>query len=252
MNIYQRLNKVHKAVKSIIKEGEIQAGNSSYTVVTYDSVIGILHMPFAEAGIAPISNMVTCQISSFDKTKEWQGKQQTTTWYRAEVEAKIVFTNIDEPTDTFTSSAVAYAFDTGDKAPGKAYTMALKMILMKVAMLESMDQEEAREFEEAQYKEKPAVQKPIPKPVTTAIVSKDARNIAPISKGQAEMLMALAQKFGYNSTQLLQIASHIYKVTKSSEIKVWQYSELTTLFTESKGIAELSDNVEALFSLHNK
>jgi hypothetical protein len=104
-------------------------------------------MPLAECGIVCVPTMYSCCVSEFERTKEWQGKVTSTKWYRADVEAVIKFINAEKPDECFESKAMAYAFDTSDKAIGKAYSMAVKSIYLKTFMLESTDEEEERVLE---------------------------------------------------------------------------------------------------------
>ena len=53
-----------------------------------------------------------------------------------------MFINADDPEDRFSIKTYAHSDDTTDKGPGKAYTYAVKMALLKVLMLESGDNEE--------------------------------------------------------------------------------------------------------------
>lgn len=154
-NIYQRILSVYSKVKTVYKDAEISAGKSSYTVVTHDSVTRLLHDPISESGIVPIPNQKSCSVVQLEKITEYNGKEQRTLIYRADVHAEIRFVNADDPTQFVVSDAHAYAFDSSDKAIGKAYSMALKMIYLKVFMLESQDEEEARTTEpDYTYKQK--------------------------------------------------------------------------------------------------
>lgn len=155
LNLHQRILSVYKKVTSVIKEGEIEQGNSSYLVVTHDSVTKSLHMPVAEAGILCWPSMKSCVVTSFEREKEYQGKIQKSTWYRADVVASVKFINADDPNQSLESEFHAYAMDTSDKATGKAYSMAIKNIYLKTFMLESLDNEEERKLEGDTYRARP-------------------------------------------------------------------------------------------------
>ena len=53
-----------------------------------------------------------------------------------------LFINVDNPEDRFSVDTYAHSDDNTDKGPGKAYTYAVKMALLKVLMLQSGDNEE--------------------------------------------------------------------------------------------------------------
>lgn len=146
-NLFQKILLVYSKVKTVYKDAEITAGKGSYSVVTHDSVTRLLHDPISESGIVPFPNQKSCSIVPIEKITEYNGKEQRSLIYRADVHAEVKFINADDPSQFIISEAHAYAFDNSDKAVGKAYSMALKMIYLKVFMLESQDEEEARTVE---------------------------------------------------------------------------------------------------------
>lgn len=163
-NLYKKIIQVYTEVQGIVKDGEIAQGGSSYTVVTHDAVTKALHMPIAKAGLVVMPDMVACDVSEFEKVKVWNGQETKATWYKADVTAKIKIIDSDDPKQFVESTCRAYAFDTSDKAIGKAYSMAIKNIYLKVFMLESMDKEESRDFDGADYKQAPPKMQPKPLP----------------------------------------------------------------------------------------
>lgn len=159
-NIYQKIIKVYNEVESVQKNAEVSVTqNSSYMAVTHDAVTKALHKPLAKAGIVIRPTQKSCVISTHEKQDKYKPELKNII-YRADVVASIDFINAENPTEILTSEATAYALDSGDKAVSKAYSMAIKMILLKTFMLESMDEEEARPTEpDSSYKEKPISQK---------------------------------------------------------------------------------------------
>jgi hypothetical protein len=167
-NIFQKILLVYSSVKTVYKDAEITAGKSSYSVVTHDSVTRLLHDPISQAGIVPFPNQKSCSVVPFEKIIEYNGQKQSSIVYRADVHAEVRFVNADNPSEVVISEAHAYAFDNSDKAIGKAYSMALKMIYLKVFMLESQDDEESRAVEPGStysIKKSAPVAKPAPKSV---------------------------------------------------------------------------------------
>lgn len=158
MNLLQKINEVQKKVKTVIKDAEIAQGNNSYSVVTHDAVTKALHMPMAEAGIVAWPTITECNLSQFTKTSTYQNQTKETVYYRADIKVKVTFINSEDTNDKLETEFISYAMDTSDKAVGKAYSMAIKNIYLKVFMLESLDQEEARVIEEqTRYATKPPV-----------------------------------------------------------------------------------------------
>ena len=213
-NLYQRILSVYKKVTSVIKEAEIEQGNNSYQVVTHDTVTKALHIPVAEAGIVCWPTMKSCVVTSFEKEKEYQGKKQIQTWYRADVVAQVKFINADNPQDVLESEIHSYAFDTSDKAIGKAYSMAIKNIYLKTFMLESLDQEEARPLEDGSYKE-------IKRPVNHAPTKANG-----ISEAQAKKLFAMGSGLGWSKEDFVKFVKDHTSKTNSKDLT---YDEFMTL-----------------------
>jgi len=69
-----------------------------------------------------------------------EGKNQKV--YQGRYEMDIV--NIDNPEEKVTHSAYAHGMDGGDKAPGKAHTYAVKIMLVKGFGIETGEDEESR------------------------------------------------------------------------------------------------------------
>lgn len=248
MNLYQRILEVYKKVKSIKKDSEIAQGNSSYTVVTHDAVTKALHMPLAECGIVCVPTMYSCHVSEFERTKEWQGKVAVTKWYRADVEAVIKFINAEKPDEFFESKAMAYAFDTSDKAIGKAYSMAVKSIYLKTFMLESTDEEEERVLEKHdQLKEKkePEIKKEIKREVKT--VDTKIKNEAPVSAAQLKHLLEKAEMIGLKRDDLKKAISYLFGIDETKSMRVWQFEDLWELVINSKDPITFEVNIAKKF-----
>lgn len=148
LNLYQKINAIHKKVKSVTKGSTVQVTqNSSYTAVSHDDVTSLLHDPIADIGIVPVVSMDSAELESYEIIKEYQGKQTVSLAYRVKVWVSIEFINSDKPEERFSVKCFAYGIDSGDKATGKAYSMAVKYCYLKAFMLESMDEEESRDFE---------------------------------------------------------------------------------------------------------
>jgi Ca2+-dependent lipid-binding protein len=148
MNLYQRLNKVMKEVTTVFKGSEVSmGGNRSYKAVSHDDVTSLIHLPLANAGVFVEISTTDSKITPIETKSEYQGREQIKISYLAEVWVQATFVNVDKPEERFSVKKYAYALDSGDKAIGKAESMAVKYIFLKNLMLESTDEEESREFE---------------------------------------------------------------------------------------------------------
>lgn len=153
MNLYQKINQVMKEVKSVTKDATIRMGGGSYTAVSHDSVTALLHGPCAEVGIVLASSVIENKVEVLQKEREYNGKKQITNEYMASVLVEVTAINADDPTERLTIKMPAYAFDASDKSCGKSISMAVKYAYLKLFMLESLDEEEARP--DASYQQKP-------------------------------------------------------------------------------------------------
>ena len=133
MNIYQRINKIRKAVQYIRKDAAIQ----DYRGITHDIVTAKLRDAFIDNGVMVIPSVISCNST---EALTANGKHKI----RFEAIYSVEFVNIDEPSDRFSISIPSHADDQGDKAPGKAISYAVKTALLKVCMLETGENDESR------------------------------------------------------------------------------------------------------------
>jgi tRNA U38,U39,U40 pseudouridine synthase TruA len=147
-NIFQRINKVMQEVTTVNKGTTVSITSSnSYKAVSHDDVTGLLHKPITDAGIVALPNMESCELEEYVTESEYQGRVTKKIGYRVKVWASVTFFNIDKPEEKVETKCYAYALDSGDKATGKAYSMAVKYCYLKTFMLESQDEEESRDNE---------------------------------------------------------------------------------------------------------
>lgn len=144
-NLYQKMADIMKDVQSVFKGATIQmGGNRSYSAVNHDDVARLLHKPLADAGVVTKVSVERVEITQGTKTNKY-GDQSAE--YRADVWVEVTFINADNPTEREVCKSFAYAFDSGDKAVGKAESMAVKYVYLKNFVLESTDNEESRDHE---------------------------------------------------------------------------------------------------------
>ena len=144
-NLYQKMSDIMKEVETVFKGASINMGNGrSYSAVNHDDVARLLHKPLAEKGIITKVSVEKVEISSRDKTNKYGDSSLE---YRADVWVEVTFINADKPEEREVCKSFAYAFDSGDKAVGKAESMAVKYVFLKNFVLESTDNEESRDHE---------------------------------------------------------------------------------------------------------
>ena len=159
-NIYQRFIEVQKRVTSVNKNETVKMfeNDKGYKAVSHDDVASALHGPLADAGIVMIPDVAAYENTSFEKPNKYG---TMVTWYRTDIKIVVKWINADDPNDFFISQGAAFALDTSDKSFAKAYSLALKIVLLKVHLLESRDDEEQRPYDQ-QNLEPVAKTKPAP------------------------------------------------------------------------------------------
>ncbi len=142
-NLYQRINSVMTEVQTVFKTANIPVTKTkSYSAVEHDEVTKLLHNPLIEAGIIVNPYMESCE-SIRHEGQDSYGNNKVS--FESKVWAHITFVNIDNPEERLSTRCFAHAFDSGDKGPGKAFSMAIKNCYLKTFMLESADKEESRD-----------------------------------------------------------------------------------------------------------
>ena len=126
LNVYQKINRIMQEVSYIHRDAKITLQRGSYKGVRYDVLIGKIRQHFCDQGIVIAPSIFVV---------EAEGN-------RTKMKVITMFINADDPEDRFSIKTYAHSDDTTDKGPGKAYTYAVKMALLKVLMLESGDNEE--------------------------------------------------------------------------------------------------------------
>lgn len=134
MNIYQRINKVRESVKYVKKDSRVQG----YMAVTHDMVTAMVRDHLIEQGILIVSSQEEGASVDIGTTKSGTPMIRYEAWYTIE------FVNVDEPQDKIQMRIQAHANDTGDKAPGKALSYAVKYAMLKLLNIETGENEESR------------------------------------------------------------------------------------------------------------
>lgn len=134
-NIYQRINAVMSECDYLQKK-QSQAGKG----IKYDEVIAMLRALLIKHGVVMVVRQLSFDHVATLKNKDGSDGNQKT--YQGLYELDLV--NIDNPDERVTHSAYAHGMDGGDKAPGKAHTYAVKLMLVKGFAIETGEDEESR------------------------------------------------------------------------------------------------------------
>ena len=139
LNVFQRINAIKEEIAYLQKDKKVD----TYMAVTHDAVTAHTRALFVKHGVVVLSSEEKSQTII---TTMLTGKGNP--YVRFEGTFEVSFVNIDEPLDRTSVMVTAHGLDTGDKSPGKAYSMATKYAILKVLQLETGEQEESRVAEE--------------------------------------------------------------------------------------------------------
>ena len=165
-NIYQRMTSIMADVSTVTKEKK--KVNGQYQFVSHDAVTALLHGQCVKHGVFVEPSVV-------EMIKE--GNRVTS-------KVQVAFVNVDEPEDRLVTYSYGEGIDSQDKGPGKAYSYAFKMALLKTFMLESGEPDNERSHEEY----RPNVK------VTTARKDMNTRKPQPATDAQKKAVYAICKK----------------------------------------------------------
>lgn len=149
----QKMIGIMSRVESVEKLATVQmTASRSYKAVTHDDVAALLHNELVREGVWVKVTQDSCEVEINNrKNRDGQDVQE----FVARVWVVVTFVNADNPSDKEDCRSFAYAIDSGDKAVGKAVSMAVKYVLLKNFTLESVDEEESRPDVGYQHTPKP-------------------------------------------------------------------------------------------------
>jgi len=142
LNIYQRINEVRKAVEYVQKDATVSAGGQAYKAVTHDMVTAVVRPELIKHGIVVTADQLQSTLLQGKAPKAEGDKGYKMHLYSGDY--AVHFVNIDNPDDRVSVTVNAHANDSGDKAPGKAMSYAVKYAMLKTFSLETGENEEAR------------------------------------------------------------------------------------------------------------
>lgn len=188
MNLAQKMINIMGRVESVYKGATVSiTQNSSYSAVSHDDVAALLHNELVREGVWVKVSVIEASVSSHVKEKAgYNGGAPTKSLeYMATVKCRVSFINCEDPKDREEVDTFAYALDSGDKAVGKAESMAVKYAFLKNFTLESTDQEEERDGHQYEHK-----------PLASKQPQKAEVSVSPLSDAQKKVLYAIKSKHG--------------------------------------------------------
>ena len=150
MNIHQRLIQVAKTVPYLKKDLFVSTGgHGGYPAVSHDSVSSTTRGAFYQNGILTTASVAEYKEEMVEVVTQKGGRVMT----KVTVAVDVSFINADKPDEVVTVRMVSNGLDGGDKAYGKAISLAVKMAYLKVLMIETGENEESRaEIVEREHK----------------------------------------------------------------------------------------------------
>ena len=221
-NIHQRINAVMNEVNFILKGKEIKnaKGAVMYTVAGHDDVTKIIHPKLVKHGINILPECV-------GMVQEGQN--------RVRVDMEFTWVNIDDPADCFVKKWSAFGMDSQhDKAIGKAYSYAQRLMTLKTLHIQSGDQDDVpiEDCEEGQEEFKPAI----------APVAIKAANdgIADFAKaGIKNTFIAHCKEVGLDETAAINVLKEM-GYAKYGEVPVERVPHLKAKITEAAKAGAIS------------
>ena len=134
-NIYQRLAEAMKLCTYVKKDTKVTGFGGGYSAVSHDAVTAKVRQHLLAVGVIAVASV----IESGETREEIHAKNGMRTVFRCSVVMETRFVNIDDPGDCIVVRSIGTGEDSGDKAPGKAVSYAVKYGLLKALMLETGD-----------------------------------------------------------------------------------------------------------------
>jgi len=144
LNIYQRINAVMKEVKYVQKDSSVSGMGGGYKAVSHDQVVSVIRESLVKHGLMVFPEQLD---GEFLQMRDVNATPQPIKMGLYSGTYKFTFVNIDDSSQSFSSTVQAHANDNGDKAPGKALSYAAKSVLLKVFCLETGENDESRSEE---------------------------------------------------------------------------------------------------------
>lgn len=136
MNILQRLAKVREQVSYLEKETKV---DGKYKVVTHDQLTAATREHFVQAGI-----MVFPILQNAETQPTGTSTRSGAKYFLHGTVYTVRFMNVSDPKDFVDATVSAQGLDTGDKGAAKALSVAVRIAMLKVLMIQTGEDEEQR------------------------------------------------------------------------------------------------------------
>lgn len=135
----ERIIWVRNRVTRLGKDAQVGTGNYAYKGISHDKVTAFIRPKLNQAGILIYMTLNDQEVHETGvKTNSGRPILQTRCLF------DVTFQNAYSADDNITITVSAFADDNGDKAPGKAQSYAFKYALLKMFMIETGEEDEAR------------------------------------------------------------------------------------------------------------
>lgn len=194
LNVHQRILAVMKEAHYIKKDAKVGFGNNAYSATSHDAVTTKIAPLFVKHGLVAIPTITdhTCERYRV-ATRNGEAER-----YETKVFVSLKIVNADCPEEYVETNAFAHGFDTQDKSPGKAYSMAVKYCYLKALMIASGDKEEDRPEESHVIPSKP--QKPAKMSVNSQSFKIGSKSVGQL-RDEVKELLTKAGKYSDTEDQ---------------------------------------------------
>jgi len=231
-NIHQRLNAIMAEVNYIKKDKKIKFSGQGFSVTGHDSVTKLVHPLLVKHGISLIPSV---------KDMSQEGN-------RTRVEMSFDWINIDDPSDLFRNTCVAYGIDTQDKGPGKSISYCQRYIVLKTLHLETGEkdiEEDNQDFtpQTRQEKMKSREKNADILPPNGNHPDFDKKMTEPITAELKQDLINMGYGLKWQAPETMKYVSEMFVGKKISELNCNQAMECLTAMADLKLTAVNPDDV---------
>ena len=181
LNIHQRLAAAIKASGAVPKTGKMGGGGGNFAYHKIDDVVDHLRDILLDAGIVILPSVKSCDVAEFTEQREdARGKLYDRRVYHSTAFISVRLVNIDKQDDFIEMVTVGDGIDYGDKSTGKAFSYAMKNLLLSVFQLRGQPDNEDTDHDHAVPPRQQQASRPAPPPASKPpLPSMEERKKAP-------------------------------------------------------------------------
>lgn len=177
LNIHQRLAAAIKASGAFAKTGKMSGGGGNFAYHKIDDVVDHLRDILLDAGIAILPSVKSCDVAEFTEPRSSGGDRRV---YHSTAFISVRLVNIDKQDDFIEMVTVGDGIDYGDKSTGKAFSYAMKNLLLSVFQLRGQPDNEDTDHDHAVPPRQQQASRPAPPPASKPpLPSMEERKKAP-------------------------------------------------------------------------